>query len=220
MINVLLKTKFAFQISLCIPTSFRSSRPEVFFEKGVLKICNKFTGEHPCGSATSIKLLCNFFEITLRQGCSPVNFLHSFRKPFPRNTSGWLLPQFFDFHNSFCCNPLNRLKPVSFFMRQKRQMNFEKQMSKLEDFLQLTVNGVNHSRKTVTTTSVQPLNFFGKSRKCKHFFKLKPQVTAAVRTAKFGPKRYEYSRDVFRTRFTVYNGAFLQKQLTQFFVNG
>ena len=25
----------------------RSSRPEVFLEKGVLKICNKFTGEHP-----------------------------------------------------------------------------------------------------------------------------------------------------------------------------
>ena len=25
--------------------------------KGVLKICSKFTGEHPCGSAISIKLL-------------------------------------------------------------------------------------------------------------------------------------------------------------------
>ena len=36
----------------------RSSHPEVFLEKGVLKICSKFTGEHPCGSAISIKLLC------------------------------------------------------------------------------------------------------------------------------------------------------------------
>ena len=27
---------------------YRSSHPEVFLEKGVLKICIKFTGEHPC----------------------------------------------------------------------------------------------------------------------------------------------------------------------------
>ena len=26
----------------------RNIPPEVFFEKGVLKICSKFTGEHPC----------------------------------------------------------------------------------------------------------------------------------------------------------------------------
>ena len=41
----------------CIWISFRNSRPELFLEKGVLKICNKFTGEHPCESAISIKLL-------------------------------------------------------------------------------------------------------------------------------------------------------------------
>ena len=28
--------------------NFRSSRPKVFLGKGVLKICSKFTGEHPC----------------------------------------------------------------------------------------------------------------------------------------------------------------------------
>ena len=33
----------------------------------------------------------NFIEITLRLGCSPVNLLHIFRTPFPKNTSGWLL---------------------------------------------------------------------------------------------------------------------------------
>ena len=33
----------------------------------------------------------NFIEITLRHGCSPVNVLHIFRTPFPRNTSEWLL---------------------------------------------------------------------------------------------------------------------------------
>ena len=35
---------------------FRSSHPEVFLEKGVLKICSKFTGEHPCRNVISIKL--------------------------------------------------------------------------------------------------------------------------------------------------------------------
>ena len=36
-------------------------------------------------------LLCNFIETALRHGCSPVNLLHIFRTPFPKNTSGWLL---------------------------------------------------------------------------------------------------------------------------------
>ena len=52
----------------------RSSRPEVFLRRGVLKICSKFTGEHP-----------------RRHGCSPVNLLHIFRTPFPKSTSGQLL---------------------------------------------------------------------------------------------------------------------------------
>ena len=71
---------------------YRSSHPEVFLEKVVLKICSKFTGEHPCESVVSIKLLCNFIEITLRHGCSPVNLLHIFRTPFTKNTSGRMLP--------------------------------------------------------------------------------------------------------------------------------
>ena len=32
----------------------RSRPSDVFLGKGVLKICSKFTGEHPCRSATSI----------------------------------------------------------------------------------------------------------------------------------------------------------------------
>ena len=35
---------------------YRRRRPEVFLIKGVLKICSKFTGEHPCRSVISIKL--------------------------------------------------------------------------------------------------------------------------------------------------------------------
>ena len=38
---------------------FRSSHLEVFLVKGVLKICSKFTGEHPYQSVVSIKLQIN-----------------------------------------------------------------------------------------------------------------------------------------------------------------
>ena len=69
----------------------RSSRPEVFLEKGVLKICSKFAREHLYWSAISIKFQRNFIEITYWHGCSPVNLLHIFRNPFLKNTSGWLL---------------------------------------------------------------------------------------------------------------------------------
>ena len=65
----------------------RSSHPEMFLRKGVLKIWSKFTGKHPCRSAISI---CNFIEIALQHGCSPVNLLHIFWTLFLKNTSGWL----------------------------------------------------------------------------------------------------------------------------------
>ena len=42
-------------------------------------------------SVISIRLFCNFIEITFRHGCSPVNLLHIFRTPFAINTSGRLL---------------------------------------------------------------------------------------------------------------------------------
>ena len=61
---------------------FRSSHPKVFFRKGVLKICSKFTGEHPCRSAISIKLQSNMDQ------------LHILRTSFPKNTSGRLLLTF------------------------------------------------------------------------------------------------------------------------------
>ena len=77
--------------ALFIFVIFRSSHPEVFLRKGVLKICSKCTGEHPCRSAISVKLQSNFIKIPPCHGCSPVNLLHIFRTPFPKNTSGWLL---------------------------------------------------------------------------------------------------------------------------------
>ena len=78
-------------VTSLIQTFIRSSHPEVFIEKGVLKICSKFTKEHQCRNAISIKLQSNFIEILFRHGCSPVNSLHIFRTPFLKNTSRRLL---------------------------------------------------------------------------------------------------------------------------------
>ena len=71
-------------------STLRSSHPEVFLGKAILKICSKFTGKHPCRRVISIKLLCNSIEITLRHGFSPVNLLHIFRTSLYKNTSGGL----------------------------------------------------------------------------------------------------------------------------------
>ena len=92
-------------LSLVTRAKVKNSPSEVFLRKGVLKTCSKFTGEHQCRSAISIKLQSkatllkstllkiqsNFIEIALRHGCSPVNLLHIFRTPFSKNPSGGLL---------------------------------------------------------------------------------------------------------------------------------
>ena len=39
---------------------------------------------------------CDFIEIAVRYGSSPVNLLHIFRTPFLKNTSGGLLLQVFE----------------------------------------------------------------------------------------------------------------------------
>ena len=46
----------------------RGSYPKVFLGKGVLKICSKFTGEHPCRSAISIKLQRPFVNLGIGIG--------------------------------------------------------------------------------------------------------------------------------------------------------
>ena len=91
---------------------FRSSHLEVFLRKGVLKICSKFTEEHPCQIVVSIKLQSNFVEITLRHEYSSVNLPHIFRTPFPKNTSGWLL---LDVQKTSLCT--FNLRPVSTWPR-------------------------------------------------------------------------------------------------------
>ena len=52
------------------------------------KTCRKFTGEHPCQGVISISCKSSLLN---GMGCSPVNFLHIFRRPFPKNTFGGLL---------------------------------------------------------------------------------------------------------------------------------
>ena len=50
-------SSFWLQILMIKKAKDRSSHLEVFLEKSVLKICSKFTEEHECRSAISIKLL-------------------------------------------------------------------------------------------------------------------------------------------------------------------
>ena len=44
-----------------------------------------------CDFNKAVKLLCNFIEVALRHGWSPVNLLHVFRTSFLKNTSEGLL---------------------------------------------------------------------------------------------------------------------------------
>ena len=69
----------------------RSSPPEMFSGKGVLKICSKFTGEHPCWSVISIKLQATLLKSYFGKGVFPVYLQHILRTLFPKNTSGGLL---------------------------------------------------------------------------------------------------------------------------------
>ena len=64
-----------------------------------MKICSKFTGEHPSRSTISIKLQSSFIENTLRHGCSAVNLLHIFGTPFLRTP----------LNDCFCINYFRKL---------------------------------------------------------------------------------------------------------------
>ena len=82
--------------------------------------------KHPCRSAISIKLLCNFIETAFRHGCSLVNLLHIFRTPFLKNTSGWLLLSKSYYHKAFqFVNSLNvYILELSYHFDQVNQTNF------------------------------------------------------------------------------------------------
>ena len=63
----------------------------MFLGKGSLQTCSKFTGEHSCLSAFSIKLETSFIKITIWYGCAPVHLLHIFRTHSLNNTCERLL---------------------------------------------------------------------------------------------------------------------------------
>ena len=65
---------------------FRSSHPEVLLGRDVLKICSKFTGEHPNRSA-ALQLYWNCTSAWVFS----CKFATYFQTPFLKNTSGWLL---------------------------------------------------------------------------------------------------------------------------------
>ena len=72
----------------------RSSRPEVFCKKGVLRNFTKFTGKHLCESLFFNKvagLACNFIKKRLWHRCFPVNFVKFLRTPFFIEHLWWLL---------------------------------------------------------------------------------------------------------------------------------
>ena len=74
--------------------SFSGSLPEVFYKKVFLKILQN-SQENTCARQKQPfrkpMPKCDFIEIALRHGCSPVNLLHIFRTHFPKNTPGWLV---------------------------------------------------------------------------------------------------------------------------------
>ena len=76
--------KMRFQIKF-----LRSSRPEVFYKKGVLRNFAKVTGKNLCQSL--------FIKKRLWHSCFPVNFAKFLRTPFLQNTS-WRLPLQQDYH--------------------------------------------------------------------------------------------------------------------------
>ena len=76
-------------------TLLRSSRPEVFCKKGVLKNFEKFTGKHLCHSLFFNKVAglrpATLLKKKLWHRCFPVNFSKFLRTSFVREHLRWLL---------------------------------------------------------------------------------------------------------------------------------
>ena len=84
------------------PETVRSSHPEVLlkrcsenmqqiYRRTLMSKCdvNKVATQFYWNRTAWVQ--SNFIKIALWHGCSPVNLLHIFRKPFPKNTTRWLL---------------------------------------------------------------------------------------------------------------------------------
>ena len=89
---------------------FRSSRPEVFCKKGVLRNFTKFTGKHLCQSFF-FNRPATLLKKKLWHRCFPVNFVKFLRTPFLQNTSGgcfcYVVRTSFYFETLFSTQPIN-----------------------------------------------------------------------------------------------------------------
>ena len=74
----------------------RSSLPEIFCKKGVLRNCGKFPGKHLCQSIFFNKVAgLRPATLLIKRLCHrrfPVSFMKFLRTPFLQNTTGRLLP--------------------------------------------------------------------------------------------------------------------------------
>ena len=81
-------------LSSSLPT-YRSSRPEVFYKKGVLRNFAKFTRKHLCHSLFFNKVAglrpATLLKKRLWHSCFPVNFAKFLRTPFFLEHFWWLL---------------------------------------------------------------------------------------------------------------------------------
>ena len=64
------------------------------FRLSWMKLCSSDNHYTTAPQLKPVKLRITFTDITFRHGCSPVNLLHIFRIPFPKNTSGGMLLDF------------------------------------------------------------------------------------------------------------------------------
>ena len=83
----MMKTKIKFERAIdfnFLESTFnRSSHPEVFYKKGVLRNFMKFKGKHLCQGL--------FFNKAAGLRCFPVNFVKFLRTPFLTEHLQWLL---------------------------------------------------------------------------------------------------------------------------------
>ena len=96
-----------------------------------------------CRNAIPKKLLCNFIEIVLWHGCSPVNLLHKFRTPFLKNTSEGLLVMFLArwSRTLFAVTPLKRFFSQPCFQLYNTLSHYESRWWFLVYFIS-TENGI------------------------------------------------------------------------------
>ena len=67
-------------------STLQKHSPRVVPRKRCSEIMRQIYRRTPMLKCDFNKVACNFIDITLQHGCSPVNLLHIFRTPFLKNT--------------------------------------------------------------------------------------------------------------------------------------